>query len=206
MTAYLSYLAGDVFGLSGILALFVCAVAISHYALNIISGGCWAAAGGISHGRSHCRCCTPFVSADGCLLRRLPLPAHITCTPLTSACCPARSSCSGVAHHHHLRLPHPQLCVGGRHLCVLRPGCPGPAQVAGGLGQGGRTDVRRCQGHGFAPQEAGALARWCRRRRVLQGQKPFYKHALCRTPMLARWPGCSGSCSSCSWSPAPLLW
>ncbi|PRW60759.1 Na+ H+ antiporter [Chlorella sorokiniana] len=37
MTAYLSYLAGDVFGLSGILALFVCAVAISHYALNNIS-------------------------------------------------------------------------------------------------------------------------------------------------------------------------
>lgn len=39
MTAYLSYLAGDVFGLSGILVLFVCAVAISHYALHNISGG-----------------------------------------------------------------------------------------------------------------------------------------------------------------------
>ena len=39
MTAYLSYLAGDVLGLSGILALFVCAVAISHYALHNISGG-----------------------------------------------------------------------------------------------------------------------------------------------------------------------
>ena len=38
MTAYLSYLAGDVFGMSGILSLFVCAVAISHYALNNISG------------------------------------------------------------------------------------------------------------------------------------------------------------------------
>ena len=38
MTAYLSYLAGDVLGLSGILALFVCAVAISHYALHNISG------------------------------------------------------------------------------------------------------------------------------------------------------------------------
>lgn len=38
MTAYLSYLAGDVLGFSGILALFVCAVAISHYALHNISG------------------------------------------------------------------------------------------------------------------------------------------------------------------------
>lgn len=38
MTAWLSYLAGDVLGLSGILALFVCAVAISHYALHNISG------------------------------------------------------------------------------------------------------------------------------------------------------------------------
>lgn len=38
MTAYLAYLAGDVFGLSGILAIFVCAVAISHYALHNISG------------------------------------------------------------------------------------------------------------------------------------------------------------------------
>ena len=38
MTAYLSYLSGDVLGLSGILALFVCAVAISHYALHNISG------------------------------------------------------------------------------------------------------------------------------------------------------------------------
>ncbi|KAL4856839.1 Peptidyl-prolyl cis-trans isomerase [Chlorella vulgaris] len=37
MTAYLSYLMGDVLGLSGILALFVCAVAISHYALHNIS-------------------------------------------------------------------------------------------------------------------------------------------------------------------------
>lgn len=42
MTAYMSYLLGDVLGLSGILALFVCAVAISHYALHNISGalGC----------------------------------------------------------------------------------------------------------------------------------------------------------------------
>lgn len=37
MTAYLAYLAGDVFGFSGILSLFVCAVAISHYALHNIS-------------------------------------------------------------------------------------------------------------------------------------------------------------------------
>jgi len=45
MTAYLSYLAGDVFGFSGILSLFVCAVAISHYALHNISRGCGGAAG-----------------------------------------------------------------------------------------------------------------------------------------------------------------
>lgn len=47
MTAYLAYLAGDVLGLSGILALFVCAVAISHYALHNISGafGGWAYGG-----------------------------------------------------------------------------------------------------------------------------------------------------------------
>lgn len=84
MTAYLSYLAGDVFGLSGILALFVCAVAISHYALNIISGGCWAAAVGISHGRSGCCCCCCCIActADGYLLRRchrLPslFPRHL---------------------------------------------------------------------------------------------------------------------------------
>ena len=38
MTAYLSYLMGDVLGFSGILSLFVCAVAISHYALHNISG------------------------------------------------------------------------------------------------------------------------------------------------------------------------
>ncbi|GAB4816283.1 hypothetical protein N2152v2_003329 [Parachlorella kessleri] len=37
LTAYLSYLMGDVFELSGILALFVSAVAISHYALHNIS-------------------------------------------------------------------------------------------------------------------------------------------------------------------------
>jgi NhaP-type Na+/H+ or K+/H+ antiporter len=37
MTAYMSYLMGDVLGLSGILALFACAVAISHYALHNIS-------------------------------------------------------------------------------------------------------------------------------------------------------------------------
>jgi NhaP-type Na+/H+ or K+/H+ antiporter len=38
MTAYLSYLMGDVLGLSGILSLFVSAIAISHYALHNISG------------------------------------------------------------------------------------------------------------------------------------------------------------------------
>lgn len=37
MTAYLSYLLGDVLQLSGILALFVCAVTTSHYALHNIS-------------------------------------------------------------------------------------------------------------------------------------------------------------------------
>ena len=37
LTSYLSYLAGDVVGLSGILSLFVCAVATSHYALHNIS-------------------------------------------------------------------------------------------------------------------------------------------------------------------------
>lgn len=37
MTAYLSYLMGDVLGFSGILSLFVSAVAISHYALHNIS-------------------------------------------------------------------------------------------------------------------------------------------------------------------------
>lgn len=37
MTAYLSYLVGDVLHLSGILSLFVSAVAISHYALHNIS-------------------------------------------------------------------------------------------------------------------------------------------------------------------------
>lgn len=37
MTAYLSYLMGDVLHLSGILSLFVSAVFISHYALHNIS-------------------------------------------------------------------------------------------------------------------------------------------------------------------------
>ncbi len=37
MTAYLSYLVGDVLKLSGILSLFVSAVATSHYALHNIS-------------------------------------------------------------------------------------------------------------------------------------------------------------------------
>lgn len=37
MTAYLSYLVGDVLHLSGILSLFVSAVCISHYALHNIS-------------------------------------------------------------------------------------------------------------------------------------------------------------------------
>ena len=37
MMAYLAYLMGDLLGLSGILALFVSAVAISHYALHNIS-------------------------------------------------------------------------------------------------------------------------------------------------------------------------
>lgn len=51
MTAYLSYLAGDVLGLSGILSLFVCAVAISHYALHNISGGARTGAGSV-HART----------------------------------------------------------------------------------------------------------------------------------------------------------
>lgn len=37
MSAYLSYLMGDLLGLSGILTLFVCAVAVSHYAFSNIS-------------------------------------------------------------------------------------------------------------------------------------------------------------------------
>ena len=37
MLGYLSYLAGELAGLSGIVTLFCCAVAISHYALHNIS-------------------------------------------------------------------------------------------------------------------------------------------------------------------------
>lgn len=37
LLAYLSYLAGDWLGLSGIVALFCCAVTISHYALHNVS-------------------------------------------------------------------------------------------------------------------------------------------------------------------------
>ncbi len=37
MLAYLSYLCGDWLGLSGIVALFCCAVTISHYALHNVS-------------------------------------------------------------------------------------------------------------------------------------------------------------------------
>ena len=37
MTCYLSYLAGDEFKLSGIVSLFCCAVAMSHYGLHNIS-------------------------------------------------------------------------------------------------------------------------------------------------------------------------
>ena len=37
MLAYLSYLTGDWLGLSGIVALFCCAVTISHYALHNVS-------------------------------------------------------------------------------------------------------------------------------------------------------------------------
>ena len=36
MLGYLSYLAGELAGLSGIVTLFCCAVAISHYALHNI--------------------------------------------------------------------------------------------------------------------------------------------------------------------------
>lgn len=37
LTAYLSYLAGDFLGFSGIVSLFCCAVLISHYAMRNIS-------------------------------------------------------------------------------------------------------------------------------------------------------------------------
>lgn len=37
LTAYLSYLAGDYLGFSGIVSLFCCAVVISHYAMPSIS-------------------------------------------------------------------------------------------------------------------------------------------------------------------------
>lgn len=37
LTAYLSYLAGDYLGFSGIVSLFCCAVLISHYAMHNIS-------------------------------------------------------------------------------------------------------------------------------------------------------------------------
>ena len=37
MLAYLSYLCGELLGLSGIVALFCCAVAISHYALHNVT-------------------------------------------------------------------------------------------------------------------------------------------------------------------------
>lgn len=177
MTAYLSYLAGDVFGFSGILSLFVCAVAISHYALNIISGGCLRlAVVGASQAARCCAACHP----PSCPRTRSP-------------------ACSRVAHHHHLRLPHPQLRVGGRHLCVLRPGCPGPAQVAGGR-----------LGRLWAPPHTRALLQhgcvlllqlWPDCQVVLS-----LPRVRCRTPSLARWPGCSGSCSSCCWCPAPSLW
>ena len=37
MVAYFSYLAGDTLGLSGIVALFCCAVTMSHYAMHNIT-------------------------------------------------------------------------------------------------------------------------------------------------------------------------
>ena len=37
MLGYLSYLTGELLGLSGIVTLFCCAVAISHYALHNVS-------------------------------------------------------------------------------------------------------------------------------------------------------------------------
>ena len=37
LTAYLSYLAGDYLGFSGIVSLFCCAVLISHYAMRNIN-------------------------------------------------------------------------------------------------------------------------------------------------------------------------
>lgn len=37
LLGYLSYLCGDVLGLSGIVSLFCCAVAISHYALHNVN-------------------------------------------------------------------------------------------------------------------------------------------------------------------------
>jgi NhaP-type Na+/H+ or K+/H+ antiporter len=37
LLSYFSYLLADVTGLSGILALFVCGVVVSHYALNNVS-------------------------------------------------------------------------------------------------------------------------------------------------------------------------
>jgi NhaP-type Na+/H+ or K+/H+ antiporter len=37
MLAYLSYLCGEVYGLSGIVTLFCCGVVVSHYALHNVS-------------------------------------------------------------------------------------------------------------------------------------------------------------------------
>lgn len=39
--------------------------------------------------------------------------------------------CSRVTHHHHLRIPHPQLHLRGHHFRVLRPGRAGSPEVAG---------------------------------------------------------------------------
>lgn len=98
MTAYLAYLAGDVFGLSGILAIFVCAVAISHYALHNISGR-WLGTG--QREKRHLERRPRWKPS-----RRLPsnvprLPGPPLRSPLYA--CLLRSR---VTHDHHLRLPH----------------------------------------------------------------------------------------------------
>lgn len=144
--AYLSYLVGEVAGLSGIVALFVSAIIISHYALHNISkqSRCAPEDPGAATTALACalvQCMAPPCSAKcstGPLVRWLcpPLPLrethhvqgfHYPLFHLSSQ------------DHHCACLCDAELRVGGHHLHHLRHGRCGPRQVEG---EGGKLSER----------------------------------------------------------------
>lgn len=119
LMAYLSYLLGEVTDLSGIVALFVAAIIISHYALHNISKQSRQGLGWTLH----------TVHLGGCTRHR----SRRGTTRCNARLAPASNPSRTPVHqdHDHPSLCHVELHLRGHHLHHLWHGCPGSRQVEG---------------------------------------------------------------------------